>query len=520
MWPTLLIGLFVLLLIWDYLNKKHRNAVLRKSNIYGGLHLPLIGRALHLIGSNSENSIQRIRQVVEEQGKTFYSWVLHQLVIFCADPKILETLLSSTVHITKNNVYDMLSLWLGDGLLLSTGKKWHTRRKIITPSFHFKILEEFVEIFDRQTNIMIEKLKKEVKKDPQSPVDMFPLVCLTALDIIAETAMGVQVNAQLNPDIGYVKSVKIVTQIISKRLRTPLWRTDGLFKIFAPFVYRQMMKNINEMQEFTKSVIEARRQKLEALIAENNGMDVKESNADNDDVEKIGSKKHMALLDILLRATVEGKPLSNEDIREEVETFMFESHDTTTSGTSFALYLISRHPEVQKKIVGEISEVLGDDITHMPTYKELQNLRYMECVIKESMRLYPAVPIIGRYFEEDTDLNGVTIPGNCHFNIPLFVVFRDPEYFKEPNDFKPERFYDEKPDDIFPFAYTPFSAGPRNCIGQRYAMLEMKSVISKILRHYELLPLGPEVVPSLSLILRSTTGMQMGLKPRNIVTSL
>lgn len=129
-------------------------------------------------------------------------------MIFCADPKILDTLLSSPVNIAKNNVYDMLSLWLGDGLLMSTGKKWHTRRKIITPSFHFKILEEFVEIFDRQTNVMVEKLKEKAG-DPITPLDMFPFVCLTALDIIVETAMGVQVDAQLNPDIGYVNSVKM-----------------------------------------------------------------------------------------------------------------------------------------------------------------------------------------------------------------------------------------------------------------------------------------------------------------------
>lgn len=152
--------------------------------------------------------IDRLRLFVKENGKTFHTWVLHQLVMFCADPKILETLLSSPIHITKNNVYDMLSLWLGDGLLMSTGKKWHTRRKIITPSFHFKILEEFIEIFDRQSNVMVEKLRTKADY-PDMPVDMFPFVCLTALDIIAETAMGVQINAQLNPDIGYVKSVKM-----------------------------------------------------------------------------------------------------------------------------------------------------------------------------------------------------------------------------------------------------------------------------------------------------------------------
>ncbi|KAM7350274.1 uncharacterized protein ACRADG_008889 [Cochliomyia hominivorax] len=512
MWATLLISLFILLIIWDYFNKKHRNEILKKSNIYGGFNLPLIGGALRMVGANSENVIDRLRLFVRENGKVFHTWVLHQLVVFCADPKILETLLSSPVHITKNNVYDMLSLWLGDGLLMSTGKKWHSRRKIITPSFHFKILEEFIEIFDRQSNIMVQQLKGKIK-DENAPIDMFPVVCLTALDIIAETAMGVQVNAQSNPNIGYVQSVKIVTGIISTRLRKPLWRTDGMFKLFAPHVYKDMLQHINLMQKFTKDVIEKRRATLEHEI---NTEDQQKSleDADTDQDFRIGGKKYMPLLDLLLQASVDGKPLTNEDIREEVETFMFEGHDTTTSGTSFALYVISRHPEVQQKLFSEILEVIGKNTNQAPTYRQLQNLRYMDCVIKESMRLYPPVPIIGRYFKEDTDLNGFTIPGDCHLNVPLFVVLRDPDYFQDPNEFKPERFDTENPENIFPFAYTPFSAGPRNCIGQKYAMLEMKSVISKILRHFELLPIGPDVIPQLSLILRSKTGVQMGLKSR------
>lgn len=191
-----------------------------------------------------------------------------------------------------------------------------------------------------------------------------------------------------------------MTGIISTRLRKPLWRTDGLFKLFAPHVYQDMLKHINLMQNFTKDVIEKRRATLENLI-KTKALNPQLKDEDFD----IGAKKHMALLDLLLQASVDGKPLSNEDIREEVETFMFEGHDTTTSGTSFALYVISRHPEVQEKLFSEIREVTGDDKTLAPSYTQLQNLHYLECVIKESMRLYPPVPIIGRYFKEDTDLS-------------------------------------------------------------------------------------------------------------------
>lgn len=98
--------------------------------------------------------------------------------------------------------------------------------------------------------------------------------------------------------------------------------------------------------------------------------------------------------------------------------------------------------------------------------------------------------------------------------MPMFVTLRDPDYFTDPNDFKPERFSADSTEKIHPFANIPFSAGPRNCIGQKFAMAEMKSTISKMLRHFELLPLGTPVRASVSVILRTVDGTKMGLKSR------
>lgn len=110
-----------------------------------------------------------------------------------------------------------------------------------------------------------------------------------------------------------------------------------------------------------------------------------------------GQKKRMAFLDVLLQAQdVNGNPLSVQDIREEVDTFMFEGHDTTTSGISFCLYLLSRHATIQQKAFEEVQQVLGDDKNQPVLMKHLQELKYLEAVIKESLRLYPSVPIVAR----------------------------------------------------------------------------------------------------------------------------
>lgn len=141
----------------------------------------------------------------KKYGDMYRVWILQQLAVFSSDPRDLEVILSSPQHITKNNLYELLHQWLGTGLLMSTGrskgfphirtvywwsvflfisgKKWHSRRKIITPTFHFKILEQFVEIFDQQSGVMVKKLSD--KADGKSPINIFPVICSMALDIIA-----------------------------------------------------------------------------------------------------------------------------------------------------------------------------------------------------------------------------------------------------------------------------------------------------------------------------------------------
>ncbi|XP_049314871.1 probable cytochrome P450 4d14 [Bactrocera dorsalis] len=506
MFLALLIGLLTLLIVGDYLRKRRHNEIFKKNGINSMPSLPIIGVAHHLIKKTPADMIEFTEEVFKNMGKTCNLWLLDQATVLTADPVFIEPLLSSQKVLTKNNLYELLTPWLREGLLLSTGSKWHSRRKIITPTFHFKILEEFVGVFERQSNVMMDLLRD--KADGKTVVNLYSFVCAMALDVIAETAMGVKIQAQLQPDLPYVKAVRTVSSITSARFVSMLQRFDFWLWLTANSTYKQLHSNIALMHDFTGKVIEERRKLLEQNIK------TKLPEDQHNDDEDVGRKKHTAFLDMLLLAEINGQPLTNNDIREEVDTFMFEGHDTTTSGISFTCYLLSRHPNVQQKVFEEIRAVIGDDKQRPITLHDLQELKYLECVIKESMRLYPPVPSIGRYIEQDVYLDGKLYPANTNVTVMIYHALRDPAYFKEPDQFIPERFYSDNNEKINTFAYVPFSAGPRNCVGQKFALLEMKSTISKILLHYELLPLGEDVRPVMNLVLVSSNGVNMGLKPR------
>lgn len=164
-------------------------------------------------------------------------------------------------------------------------------------------------------------------------------------------------------------------------------RNNFIFKLSG--YHAKQKKLLKTLHGFTDSVIIARREKL-----------AESANSDDSDPEE--RRKKSALIDILLKSTINGEPLSNTDIREEVDTFMFAGHDTTTSAIAFTLYNLAKHPEVQTKALEEIRNVIGDDPNTEIVLKDLNDLKYLEQVIKETLRLFPSVPIIGRKTKEET----------------------------------------------------------------------------------------------------------------------
>uniref|UniRef100_A0A1B0ALV4 Cytochrome P450 n=1 Tax=Glossina palpalis gambiensis TaxID=67801 RepID=A0A1B0ALV4_9MUSC len=501
MFWTTIICLLLSLLIWDCIHKYYTKIYLSERGLAGcKLSLPLFGDVLPWIGSDITSNSNYL--------KTFIITThLIYLVLIVQDAEYLEIILSSSRLITKHFGYRILRNWLSDGLLMSTGLKWHARRKIITPAFHFGMLEKFIEIFDQQSEIFVESL--QAKADGQTVIEMFSEVCLTTLNIITETAMGVKIQAHTNPDFPYTKALAGAANILGARGTQPFYFYDT-----RPFDAMRLRSHINTMHKFTDQIIKDRRESLKQSFKDSS------HNTFDTETNQLGIRNRVAFLDLLLQSTIDGKPLSNDDIREEVDTFMFEGHDTTASGIAHTLYLLSRHPSVQEKAYEEVQQVLNKFENGPITTKDLQDLKYLECVIKEALRLYTPVPFIGRVTDEETKIGNAIIPADTQIMISLYNISHDPQYFPNPEAFLPERFVAEAKNKIHPFAFVPFSAGSRNCIGQKYAMLEMKMIIGKVLRNYKLLPLGPDAVPVMSLILRSTTGINVGLNRRPRYTKL
>lgn len=245
-----------------------------------------------------------------------------------------------------------------------------------------------------------------------------------------------------------------ISEIVFIRSFDTVRRFDFIYQFTD--MYRQEQKALNVLHGFTDDIIRTRRNELRSRS--NNQ---KEESHNND----VGSKRKMALLDLLLEANVQGVQLSDTDIREEVDTFMFAGHDTTSTAISFFLYNVAKHPAIQAKLYEEIVDTLGADDRKL-SLKDLNALHYLDLVIKESLRLHPVVPYFGRRLCEDVKMNGYTLPRFSNVFISPYVMGRNENIFPDPMTFNPDRFNVETtPQDRNSFAFVPFSAGPRNCIG-------------------------------------------------------
>ncbi|XP_055474497.1 cytochrome P450 4B1 [Psammomys obesus] len=392
------------------------------------------------------------------------------------------------------DVYDFFLQWIGKGLLVLDGPKWFQHRKLLTPGFHYDVLKPYVATFAESTNVMLDKWEKKASENKS--FDIFCDVGHMALDTLMKCTFGKGDSGPGHSDNSYYLAVSDLTLLMQQRIESFQYHNDFIY--WCTPHGRRFLRACQIAHDHTDQVIRQRKAALQ----------------DEKEQKKIHQRKHLDFLDILLGARDEsGIKLSDADLRAEVDTFMFEGHDTTTSGISWFLYCMALYPEHQQRCREEVREILGDQDSFQ--WDDLAKMTYLTMCIKECFRLYPPVPQVYRLLNKPvTFVDGRSLPAGSLVSLHIYALHRNSAVWPEPEVFDPLRFSPENVTGRHPFAFMPFSAGPRNCIGQQFAMNEMKVVTALCLLRFEF-SLDPSKVPIKlpQLILRSQNGIHLHLKP-------
>ncbi|KAL3265343.1 hypothetical protein HHI36_009551 [Cryptolaemus montrouzieri] len=486
---SLLVVLFTIYFTW-YLKKQ---VYIRKclSKFPGPPKVFFFGNALDFLGDRGMLDVFREYQL--KYGDVTYVRLgpnINSMVFTSAE--FAKTIFLSNTNLTKGDAYEHIQCWLGEGLLTTDEQKWSTQRKMMMPAFNSQLLTDFISVFDRVSNKLIEKISSMT---PIDSVNVHPIISLCTLDIICETTMGVSLNAQENQNVDYTKSCKEMCRITAVRSMS-VWKSIKLLYIFSED-YRKQRKALSILHAYTDKVI-AERKNLREDMKKNETM------KQNDEPPR---KK--ALLDILLDYSENEKILSFDEIRQEVHTFMFAGHDTVTATMDFFIYEIAKYPDIQNFIHEEQTSIFGSNIERETTWKDISEMKYLEQVIKETLRMYPPVPVYTRQVTKEFTYDGKIVPEGSFLIHFAYGLHRNEKYFPNPDVFDPTRFEDSEA--IIPHSFLPFSTGPRNCIGQKFAMYEMKVILSKLIRNFKFLPAEPEHTLDVKaeVVLQSKTGINV-----------
>ena len=399
-------------------------------------------------------------------------WLAWKPTIRSAKSEHAKMVLGNQLHMEKAFFYNFLHEWLNTGLLTSYGEKWNHRRRLITPAFHFSILNEFVPIFEKQAQILVDKFMSAANE--KKIIDVQVPLSLMTLESMCETSLGISNSTDKEAE-DYVKTVSTLGHHLLVRTFQPLFWSSYIYSLTS--YGKQFYKSLKSIHEYTISAINKRI----AIHSENEQLN---NYTVTDKASR--TKRNVCFIDTLIESYQKGD-IDIDGIREEVDTFVFEGHDTTSSGLTFCLYLLGIYKEHQKTLQEEIDEAEGENILEI-----IQKLKLLDCVIKESLRLYPPVAAIGRRMEEDTVIGGQTFYKDTTIVINIFGLHRNEEYWENPLKFNPYRFMGDEFQQRNPYCYIPFSAGPRNCIGQKFALLEVKICLYYVLKTFNLTSIQAE----------------------------
>jgi cytochrome P450 len=401
-------------------------------------------------------------------------WTTHQL----SNPADIQQVLQTNVaNYRKGRDYQILKSSLGEGLLISEGELWQRQRKMTQPSFQSHRVGSFVRIMDEHTEMLLQRWERYASD--QEAFDVTPELMHLTLNIASQALFTTNLDSEIEVirealEIGREYSVDRAWSIIRLPQKVPTSRN------------RRYSTALGKFHRVIDQMIAARR----------------------DAPERIPD-----LLTMLMEARDEGGgAMSDRQLRDEVATLLTAGHETTSLALSWACYLLARHPEVAERICAEIQFLNGK----APGYEDLFRLKYTRMVIEEIMRLYPPVWVLSRTPVEDDELGGYFIPAGSEILIFPYITHRHPKWWIEPDKFYPERFAPENSSGRPRYAYLPFGAGPRTCVGLNFAMTEIQVVLALLLQRFRLEPASDSDTVRLdpSVTLRPLPGVRVKVKKK------
>ena len=438
------------------------------------LSLPPGPKGHFLLGSMldiSRDWLASYARFVKEYGDVVYLRLAHVPIVLLVHPREIErVLVTDSANFTKSADYRALATVLGKGLLTSEGEFWRGQRSLIQPAFRRENILSYAPVMTRATEQMLHSWPDASERNIHADF------MRVTLQIVAQCLFGAEVSSAAER-VG--KAMEIVTDRFITDASAALLFPFDIPGIFAP----QKSRAIRELNNIINGIIRERR----------------------------ASSPHRAdLLDALLSVRdSEGKPMPEHQLRDEVMTLFLAGHETTAIALSWTCFLLAQHPQIEAKLLLELQAVLAG---RTPTIEDLPRLRYTEMVLKEAMRLYPAVWGLGRRAIAECELGGYRIPAGTNIFMFQWLTQRDPRFFPEPQCFDPDRWRDDpvRPGKLPRFAYFPFGGGPRVCVGASFAMIEATLLLAMIQQkfHLDLVP-GHPIEPVGTVTLRPKHGIRV-----------
>ncbi|NXM74904.1 C340 protein, partial [Serilophus lunatus] len=443
--------------IWPY-------QTFKKLGIPGPRPLPFVGTFLEY-----KNGVHNFDQkCFEKYGRIWGFYDGRRPVLAVLDPILIKNILVKECYTIFTNRRNFgLNGLLESAINVAADEQWKRIRTVLSPTFTSGRLKEMFHIINHYGEKLVKNIEKKVANDELvAAKDIFGAY---SMDVVASTSFSVNIDSMSNPKDPFVTNIK---KFLELSLLSPLFLFSVLFPFIVPVLKRMKFTLFPaEVIDFFKEVFI----KMKMEREKGSSMDrvdflqlmIESQNSDG------GSKSAEANLD---------KSLSDEEILAQSLIFVFAGYETTSSTLSYVAYNLATHPDVQQRLQDEVDANLPNKAP--PTYNAITQMEYLDMVVNECLRLYPAGGRIERVCKETVELNGVTIPKGMVVVIPAFVLHRDPEYWPEPDEFRPERFSKENKEKFDPYTFLPFGAGPRNCIGMRFALLVVKVAVVVLLQNF------------------------------------